>query len=65
MPELYDIFYNGQFVCRVIGALLKAEMNFLSSSLSFEGPESALYVKKVEPAAPEKEPAEEAAKAKK
>ena len=48
MPELYDIFYNGRFACRVIKELLQDELRLLTSILPFDGQQTGITVIKVE-----------------
>lgn len=48
MSELYDIYYNNRFVCRVIKELLQDQLRLLTSILPFDGQQTGLTVVKVE-----------------
>ena len=56
--ELFDVFYNGQFLCRIIGPLVKSFVDLVNKTLPFDNPETSIVVRKV----PLEEPKEEKAK---
>lgn len=59
--ELYDVFYNGQFVCRIVDVLLKSFLALINDKLPFDGEQTSVVVRKFVPVQPEeqKEKAEE------
>lgn len=53
--ELYDVFYNGQFLCRIVDALLQQFLEMANKVLPFNGDQTVLLVRKVVPQQPEEE----------